>query len=227
MEGYVAVFVVIMVLLVGIAIVAGVVSYQAKQRRASEFRQLATGQGWQYIERDDSYARRWEGKPFTGRGIARDVVLGHHHGREFCSFAYTYTTSSYNGTSTTTQSHNFAVFVITVPGQVPAFSVSPEGMFGGKVAEALGFERVNVPDEDFNSTFKVKSDDQQFGLRVLQPSLVQWLKTTGPWQWRLFGNAMISYETGVFESSMLQPRLDLMCDALDRIPADKIGRAHV
>jgi hypothetical protein len=44
------------------------------------------------------------------------------------------------------------------------------------------------------------------------------LRHTGPWDWRLDGATMLSYTKGVFEPSAALPRLDLMCDVLDRIP---------
>ncbi|QDP94865.1 hypothetical protein FOE78_02070 [Microlunatus elymi] len=51
------------------------------------------------------------------------------------------------------------------------------------------------------------------------------LKSTGAWDWRLAGPDMFSYQGGAFEAAMLQPRLDLMCDVLDRIPADVWNRS--
>lgn len=220
MEYWPAVLVIAFVVIIGVAIVAWVFARRAREQRQQAFGQLAAAQGWQFVPEDDSYARRWQGKPFASRGSARNIIIGQHRGRNFCSFAYHYTTTTSTGTTTTSQSHDFAVYVIALPAPVPEFSVSPEGIFGGKVAEALGFERVNIGDEDFNNTFKVKSDNVGFGSLVLQPDLVQMLKATGPWEWRFTGQDMISFDKGVFEPAMLPPRLELMCDVLERIPND-------
>jgi hypothetical protein len=221
----------IVIILGFVAIALAIVYRVALQRRRAEqkqaLEQLATSKGWQFIAEDDSYAKRWQGKPFTSnRGRGRNVIIGQHRGRNFCAFEYSYTTTTSTGQGTTSQIHYFSVWVIALPAQVPDFSVGAEGVFGGKVAEALGFERVEVSDQEFNSTFKVKSDDSSFGTLVLQPDLVDLLKSTGPWDWRFNGQDMISYQSGNLEVSGLQPRLDLMCDVLDRIPQDAWRRAR-
>lgn len=210
----------IMVIGIVIVIVVAVASHQARLKRAAEIRQLAGSRGWTYLERDDALTRRWEGKPFTGGGTATNIVTGQYRGLDFTAFTYTYTTTSYNGTTTTTQSHPFAVYTVKLPAAVPNFSVGREGFFGGKVAEAFGFERVNIDDEDFNNTYKVKSDDQAFGQRIMQPPLVQLLKSSPPWDWRFTGQTMISYDAGTFEPGSVAPRLDRMRAVLDAIPPE-------
>lgn len=213
-------FLVLFLGIIIVGIIAWLAAQQRREQRQQALQQFATGRGWQFVAEDDSYGRRWQGKPFAGRGTTRNIIIGQHRGRNFCAFAYHYTTTSSNGQTTTTQSHDFAVTVIALPAPVPELSVGAEGIFGGRVAEALGFERVDTGDSDFDSTFKVKSDDARFGTLVLQPPLIQMLKATGPWDWRFTGQDMLSHQKGVFEPPMLQPRLDLMCDVLDRIPND-------
>jgi hypothetical protein len=217
MTGFIAICVVALII---ICIVAWAIQSQVNQKRADEFGRLAASQGWSFIDEDDSYARRWDGPPFTGRGKVRNIVSGQHRGRSFTAFEYVYTTTTYNGQTNSTQTHRFGVWAVSLPAAVPELSVGSEGIFGGKVAEALGFGRVNIGDTQFDDSFKVKCDDEQFGLRVLHPAVVELLKMTGPWDWRFTGQTMLSFEKGAFEPAALQPRLELMADVLDRVPAD-------
>lgn len=219
MNGMIGLVVVVMVVVIVIAIAASAHQRQVRAERASELAEICRQRGWNFTPEDDSYARRWKGEPFgSSRGRVRHVVMGDYQSRPFTAFEYWYTTSSYNGTTTTTQTHTFTVWAIQVPGSVPDLSVGPEGAFGGKVAEALGFTRVDSADQQFDDTFKVKCDDEQFGRLVLAPPVIDLLKRSGPWKWRLTGNTMLSWETGSLEPSSLEPRLDLMLGVVAAIP---------
>ncbi|QDP94866.1 hypothetical protein FOE78_02075 [Microlunatus elymi] len=157
MGGFATVMVILMMVIVAFAVVAWMVGQRAKEKREDEFGKLAASRGWQFLAEDNSYAKRWQGKPFERGGRANNIILGHHRNRAFCSFQYSYTSSSYNGKTTTTHTHNFMVVVVSLPAAVPEFSVGAEGAFGGKVAEAFGFHRINTGDDDFDNTFKINA----------------------------------------------------------------------
>ncbi|MFX4272403.1 hypothetical protein ACQBAR_13700 [Propionibacteriaceae bacterium Y1685] len=214
MEGVVVLAVVIIVV---VAIAAIAFGQKARQDRIATMQAFAGKHRWDYVEQDDSYAKRWPGPPFSNGGTAKDLISGEHRGRRFLSFTHTYTTSSYNGTTTTTQNHVHAIHTLTLPDRVPALSVGAEGIFGGKVAEAFGFGRVDVGDAAFDDTFKVKSDNPDFARAVLQPALVEHLKQTGPWDWRFAENSMINVEKGQVDPEAITAHLDRMIEVLDRI----------
>ncbi|GAB3919365.1 hypothetical protein GCM10011575_30210 [Microlunatus endophyticus] len=210
----------------GIVIIA-IVSWFAQQRkneeREQEFTRLATQYGLHFIAEDNSYSGRYDDgqKPFrTLGGKARNILQGSYRGRAVCVFEYRYTTTSSNGQTTSSTTHHFPIWVVGLPAAAPLFTVGAEGMFGGKVASALGFERLDIGDKAFDDAFKVKCDDEQFGRRVLHPAVIDLLRRTGPWDWRFSGPNMISYSQGVFEAAAAMPQLDLMCDLLDLVPAD-------
>lgn len=215
-----ALIVLLMIAIIGIGIAAGAARQRAIRRRAAALGSLATSQGWSFAPSDPSYLDRWDGAPFQtfGRRGVRHVVTGTHRGRPFAAFEYWYVTTRRTRNNRSTTTHTYTVWAVGLPSAVPKLSVGSEGVFGGKIAEAFGFERVNIEDESFNDTFKVKSDDQQFGLAVLSPAVLEMLRYTGPWDWRFTGDTMISYVKGAFEAEVLMPRLEMMCDLLDRIP---------
>lgn len=212
--------VIIGILLAVVVIGAVIFGVVAAKKRSNEIQSLATAQGWTFVERDDSWARRWDGAPFTGRGRARNVIVGQHRGRPITVFEYVYTTTSSNGQSTTTQTHRFAVWAVGLSSGVPELAVGPEGIFGGKVAEAFGFDRVDTGDAAFDEAFKVKCRDESFARRVLHPAVVDLLRRTGPWNWRFIGTTMLAFDKGALDAAAVVPRLELMADLLDRVPAD-------
>lgn len=222
------IFVVFVVGMVIIAIVSFVVQQQKNEERAQAFGKIAASTGLQFIAEDDSCSKRFDDgeKPFRtmGRGRVRNILQGSYRGRPVCVFEYRYTTTSSNGQTTTSTTHHFPIWVVGLPAPAPLFTVGAEGVFGGKVAAAMGFTRLDIGDRAFDDTFKIKCDDEQFGRRVLHPAVIELLRQTGPWNWRLSGANMISYEQGVFEPAQALPRLDLMCNLLDRIPADAWSR---
>lgn len=215
-------FVFLLLLVVVVFLVAfGVRQSQLRAARTEGLTQIAQRHGWQISPDDDSYASRWSGEPFTKGGKVRNVVTGDHQSRPFTAFEYWYTTSSYNGTTNTTVTHTFTVWALQLPGDVPEMSVGPEGLFGGKVAEAFGFGRIDTDDAGFNDAFKVKSDDEQFAQVVLSPEVITVMKQHGDWQWRFTGNTMLSWEADTFDPEDLVPRLDLMMKLVTAVP----GRA--
>lgn len=219
MNGVIGFAIVAMVVVVVIAIAVSVHQRQAREERARELAEICSRRGWTFTAEDDRYANRWQGEPFASkRGRVRHVVTGEHNSRPFTAFEYWYTTSTYNGTTSTTQTHTFTVWAIELPGTVPELSVGPEGAFGGKVAEAFGFARVDIDDQAFNDTFKVKSDDERFTRLVLSPEVVDLLKRTGPWKWRFTGNTMLSWEATQLDPAALEPRIDLMLGVVAAVP---------
>lgn len=210
----------LIVIVVLAATMAILVRHRARKRRRAELVAAVAAAGWTFTEQDDTYARTWDGRPFSGkRGKAKNVITGRHRGRDFAAFEYSYTTTSSNGTTTTTTTHTFAVWTLGLPARAPrVFEVGGEGIFGGAVAKALGMNRIDIADEDFNRTFKVKCDDEAFGAAVLQSPLVDFLRATGPWNWRFEGDAMIAFEKGALEAAAVGPKLDVMSDTLDQVP---------
>jgi hypothetical protein len=192
---------------------------QATLRRRAAFRGQAEGRGWHYVERDDAYAYRWRGQPFRGRrGHARNVVSGQHAGRDFVAFEFAYATRSSPHTDTAI-GHRFAVWTVALPTLVPSLSVSRQGA-RGKVAKAFDATRFDIGDDEFDASFDVHGEDERFAIRVLQPLLVEYLKSTGPWDWRFEGDTMIAYDRGPLELDQVEPKIELMAGVLDRVPVE-------
>ncbi|NED93940.1 DUF3137 domain-containing protein [Phytoactinopolyspora alkaliphila] len=206
-----------------VAITVGIAAHGANKRRTEDLQALAAEHGWEWDERQDGLAGRWHGAPFRGhwkRAKARSAISGTHRRRPFVAFEYSYTTTTSTGQTTSTTTHRYGVWVITLPAALPAISLGAEGVLGGRLARTFGFGGVEIGDPEFETRFKVKSDDHDYAFRVLHPDMVRMLMDTGTWAWRIDGDAMISYVKGRLEAEALVPRLELMHHVIDQIPRD-------
>ncbi len=192
---------------------------QRRRRRISDFLAAVRTRGWELTAHDDSLAHRWHGRPFRGAGHARKVVRGHYRGRDFTAFEYSYATKPTPNADTAIP-HRFAVWALPLPVAVPSLSVGGHGALGATVPKAFGTEDIEIADEEFDHQFKVTGEDEAFVARVLQPSLVEHLKSTGPWEWRFEGDTMLAFEPGRLEAENIAAKLDAMIGVLDRVSAD-------
>ncbi|WP_166355100.1 DUF3137 domain-containing protein [Phytoactinopolyspora limicola] len=227
MESIVA-LVIVGSLVIGLAIFA--IHHHNETKRREALQNAANAHGWQWTDRDDSYASRWDGPPFRGhkrRARARNVLTGTHDGRDFVAFEYSYTTTTSTGQTTSTTTHYYSTWVIYLPASVPSISLGAEGILGGRVAKAFGFNRLDIGDPDFDGRFKVTCDVPEFGRRILNPALVDLMMRGEVWAWRFDGDVMISYRKGRLDPTDVIPRLDAMSRVLEHVPHelwDQYGR---
>ncbi|MFC0627211.1 hypothetical protein [Kribbella deserti] len=194
--------------------------HQAKKRREA-FAAFAAYNGWTYLPADPALARQWRGEPFDqgSNRKAINVVTGAFHGRSFVAFDYSYQTrrtDSKGRTSTTT--HEYGVVVMNMPGRLPYLEVTHEGIFGGVVANALGFRDIQFESEQFNRTFRVKAPDERFGHAVVHPRMMEMLLARGEIGWRMDGDAVIGWSRGDHQPNQVLGRLDLLKNVLDQVP---------
>lgn len=208
-------------------------------RRSGRIRQLADERAWSWLERDDTLATRWSGPPFRQFGEnlrGGDVVSGDHRGWRFTAFQYSYTVSprahlpttsddptggAHSGwlrRGTSRSTFHYRVWAVELPAALPQIAVGPEGIFGGRVARAFGFDRVQLGDPAFDRRYKVACDDAEFASAVLHPGMRQLLVGARPWHWRIEGSTMLSYQRRKLSAGDIVARLDAMCDVLDQIP---------
>ena len=206
--GFIALFVVIAVL-----------AFVAAKKRREALEAFATAKGWTYTARDDSLARRFDGRPF-GQGYGRhanNVLRGVHDGRAMVAFDYQYTTSSGSGKDRTTDTHHYSVVVLSIGAVMPALSVSPEGMFG-RIVGRLTNTDIELESEDFNRAFTVRCPDRKFAFDVLHPQTMQLLLGWPDLGWRFEGDSMLVVTDGRHSVEEVEARLGVMDAILDGIP---------
>lgn len=211
-------------LVVAVLVIGGLVAWfgyvQAKKRR-EQFAAFAASQGWSYVAADNRLTGQWNGEPF-GYGDHRralNVVTGPFQGRHIVAFDYSYQTHTQgrNGRRTTT-THKFGVVAMQMPGALPYLQIEHEGIFGGAVANALGFRDIQFESEQFNRTFRVKAADDRFGHAVVHPRMMEMLLARGEIGWRIDGNTVLGWSRGSHDPNQLMWRLDLLKQVIDHVP---------
>lgn len=194
------------------------------RRGASAFgrvRRAAEAQGWRFAARAPELERGWKQGPFI-RGefrTALNAVRGEHRGWEFVAFEFVISSEQ-------TRPTHFVVYAITLPGELPKTQVGPEGAFEGKVARSLGFGDLQLGKEDLDTTWKIRTADEQFGSALFQDPMRQLLRETDVWSWGFEGNTMLSYHEGNISVENVRARLDLMLKVIEQVPDDVWQPAH-
>jgi hypothetical protein len=212
-------------LIVVAAVVAGFalfyVSYIRAKKRREAFAAFAAQQGFSYQPVNGALTSQWAGTPFqTGdHRHALNVLTGAFQGRQIVAFDYSYQTHTTNGKGQRqTQTHKFGVVVMQLPGVLPRLEVTHEGIFGGAVANALGFADIRFESEQFNRAFRVKADDERFGHAVIHPQMMEMLLARGEIGWRFEGNSLIGWDSGPHTPVEVMNRLQLLQLVTDNVP---------
>lgn len=187
----------ILVLFVGIAITAAVLSWRAEQKRRAELEALARELGLRFDPGDDSSHDDEYGQfEIFRRGHSRvakntlrgtievfdrpcRIVLG--------DFRYKVTRS--NGKSSSTSTYRFSYLIVHPPWPSPTLLVRPEGLFD-KLKGAFGFDDIDFESAEFSRRFYVQSNDKRFAYDVLHPRMMEFLLAERPPMLDLEGGAL-------------------------------------
>lgn len=212
----------------GIAVIGyGYWQWQHNKKKIAHFMQVAQQRGWQYQRQDNGVLGRFRGDPFDNGGRnkrANHVFTGQHRGRPFCCFEYTYQVtrhnSSGNGSHSRTETHYYQIFSIGTPAARSTLQVTKEG-FGSKMLDFVGVRDLQLESVEFNQTFKIKTDNDKFAYDVLHPRTMEWMLQDQRAQQtpiRFEGSGLVTWQRGKFELEAMEPRLDYLCEFVDRVP---------
>jgi hypothetical protein len=212
-----------LLIVVGLLVAGGVayVNYHLAKKRREAFATFAAQQGFSYVPENHALAGQWAGTPFrTGDNWrVRNVLAGAFQGRQVVAFDYSYQTHTTNGKGQRrTTTHKFGVVVMQLPGALPRLEVTHEGIFGGAVANALGFADIRFESEQFNRAFRVHADDERFGHAVIHPQMMEMLLARGEIGWRFEGNSLVGWDAGAHSPVEVMNRLQLLQLVADNIP---------
>jgi hypothetical protein len=211
--------IVVLVIVVGFGI--GYFNYYRAKKRREAFAAFAAQHGLTYTPSNPSLTGQWGGEPF-GRGDRRratNVMTGNLQGREIVAFDYSYQTHSTDSKGRrTTTTHEYGVVAMRLPGVLPRLEVKHEGIFGGAVANALGFADIQFESEQFNRAFRVKADDQRFGHAVIHPRMMEMLLARGEIGWRFEGDTVLGWSKGDHDPQQVLNRLSLLSEVVSQVP---------
>ena len=187
---------------------------------------LAAQYGWSYLPANNALAGQWSGTPFqTGDNRrAKNVLSGRSTATRWLPSTTATRPTRPTRKARTTTTHNFGVVVLQLPGALPHLEVTHEGIFGGAVANALGFRDIQFESEQFNRAFRVKADDERFGHAVVTPRMMELLLARGEIGWRIEGNSLVGWDKGAHNPNEVMNRLSLLAQVRRTGPAVRLAR---
>lgn len=171
-------FVLFIALILVLMIALVILGRMAAQKRRDSLAALAARLGLQFNEEHDHRAAA--GLGFLNKldqGANRYLynrLSGDHQGHEVEAFDYHYETYSTNKNGRQTHHHYLSVLTLRLPRAFPELIVSPEGIFS-KIAQALGYDDIDLESAEFSGAFCVRSRDKKFAYAVCHPQMMEYL----------------------------------------------------
>jgi hypothetical protein len=197
--------------------------YKAHKKKVAAFAAFAAQRGWQYTERDRSLRDRFLGSPFgKGHGReARHVLHGAHRGRQILAFEYIYkeTQNDSNGQSST-RTYYHTVVSASLPSHKPTLEIGREG-FGRKLLGLVGVRDLQLESEQFNETYRIKTENERFAYDILHPRMMEWMLTDQralQYGFRFERGDLVVWERQKVDLGNVVRMLDYVCDILDQVP---------
>jgi hypothetical protein len=212
-------------LLVALVIVGGialVIAYRQhrEHRRTALLRAWAGEQGWTYTSVDRDRIRRYEGEPFSRDGHARHVLAGEHRGRQVFAFEYRRRGQGGPGASLSPVTHHYQVVAVATPSACPRLEVTREHV-GHRLLGAVGVHDLQLGHTEWDATYRVRTDDDDFTRRLLNEDLMRWMLADRRAGMRAVrfdsGDLLTWHEQGLDPRSVLR-EADYLIDLLERCP---------
>lgn len=148
---------VLLVLVVGAAVLAGV----ARRRRRAAQDALLRDLGWESVPSDESLLDRWRGAPFDvqDRGRVEDLRRGTVAGRPLLTFRYAWRSAATMASRGRPATAECQVVVLDVPWDVPTVEVVPTGYLQPSVQRVVG-RQVVFDDPAFAAAWTVRAPDE-------------------------------------------------------------------
>ena len=172
-----AILVIIPVLVIIIAAV--IFGTKAARKRREELAALAIRLGLNYrAENDYSLAERFTFLNALAQGSNRyafNILSGLYQGHEVIVFDYHYETHSTDSKGNRqTQHHYFSFFILLLPRSFPELRITREGWLS-KIAQAFGFDDIDLESAEFSRAFCVRSKDKRFAYDVCHAQMMEYL----------------------------------------------------
>lgn len=169
----------IIILVVGLFIVLAIAGAAAARKRREELAVLAGRLGLNYrAEKDHSMASRFNFLDALATGSNRyayNILSGFYQNHEVLAFDYHYETHSTDSKGRRrTHHHHFSFFILTLPQSFPELRISREG-FLSKIAQAFGYDDIDLESAEFSRAFCVRSKNKKFAYDVCHPQMMEYL----------------------------------------------------
>lgn len=163
------------------AIIIAAVSFGARaaKKRREELAALAVRLGLNYrADNDGSLADRFAFLNALAQGSNRyafNILSGTYQSHEVLIFDYHYETHSTDSKGhRQTHHHYFSFFILLLPRSFPELRITREGWLS-KIAQAFGFDDIDLESAEFSKAFCVRSKDKRFAYDVCHAQMMEYL----------------------------------------------------
>lgn len=170
---------VIIVLVVGLFVALAIAGAAAARKRRDELALLATRLGLSYCaDEDRGMADRFEFLDALAQGSNRyayNILSGVYQSHEVLMFDYHYETHSTDSKGRRqTHHHHFSFFILLLPQSFPELRITREGFFS-KIAQAFGYDDIDLESAEFSRAFCVRSKNKKFAYDVCNGQMMEYL----------------------------------------------------
>ena len=127
---------------------------------------------------DSSLAARFQFLDALAQGSNRyafNVLSGSFEQREVLVFDYHYETHSTDSKGRRqTHHHYFSFFILLLSQRFPELRITREGLFS-KIAQAFGYDDIDLESAEFSRAFCVRSKDKKFAYDVCNGQMMEYL----------------------------------------------------
>lgn len=176
-----------------------------KGGRKLAVRSFAESAGFDYLEKCDSaFGKTVKTIPgISPKATNRHKLTGTVIDRAFLAFENTYMTF----TGQVTIPVNHTVYTLAAPGNWSSITVSPRTQFA-RLARRFGFPRgLELESSQFNTMFKVKTNDQDFAIALLSPELQRFLLEKTNVTWHVEPSRVALIYAGPMKPDRIEPSL--------------------
>lgn len=169
----------IIVLMIGLVVVVAIAGAFAARKRREELVVLASRLRLNYrADKDYSMADRFEFLNALAQGdnrYAYNILSGSYQNHEVLAFDYHYETDSTDSKGRRqTHHHHFSFFILMLTQSFPELRISREG-FLSKIAQAFGYDDIDLESAEFSKAFCVRSKDKKFAYDVCHAPMMEYL----------------------------------------------------
>ncbi|ONI71721.1 hypothetical protein BWI15_16345 [Kribbella sp. ALI-6-A] len=197
--------VLLLLLVVGLLLVPYVVAQRRRMfaARAAE----AAALGWQPTDPNPflvGVAQR-----IYQRGRARRAIAGHFRGHVFHAFDFSYVRVRRRSV----HFHSCHLIAVILPVPLPGLVLVKDN----PIARAFGVADLELESGAFNDTFWVDCADGRYASAVLHPRLMEWMLAHPDLEWRIEGDALVTWGPGDYTIPQVTAKLEGLTGVVERL----------
>jgi hypothetical protein len=209
-------------LAIGLILTAIIFGIKAARRRREELFVLATRLGLNYRQgKDHSLADQFEFLDTLAKGSNRyayNILSGFYQQNEVLAFDYHYETHSTDSKGRRqTHHHHFSFFILMLPQSFPELRITREG-FLSKIAQAFGYDDIDLESAEFSRAFCVRSKNKKFAYDVCHAQMMEYLLANRDLSIEIEGRALALAFGQCLSASEIEANLGRLLEIRSRLP---------